>query len=59
MEPKPQHTRIYKSGPTKYQKASSDIGLIKGHWTMEEDQMLGIAVKKHGGKNWKKIAESL
>jgi nuclear transport factor 2 (NTF2) superfamily protein len=32
---------------------------MKGHWTKEEDYTLGDAVKKHGGKNWKKIAESL
>lgn len=31
----------------------------KGHWTKEEDEMLGEAVNKNGGKNWKKIAESL
>ena len=39
--------------------ASNDSGLIKGHWTKEEDHMLGTAVNKHAGKNWKKIAESL
>jgi hypothetical protein len=31
----------------------------KGHWTKEEDEMLAEAVNKNGGKNWKKIAESL
>jgi hypothetical protein len=31
----------------------------KGHWTKEEDLMLADAVKKNGGKNWKKIAEAL
>jgi hypothetical protein len=32
---------------------------MKGHWTKEEDLMLADAVRKYGGKNWKKIAESL
>jgi myb proto-oncogene protein len=52
---------LYKRGPTKYQKASGDLhgNSTKGHWTKEEDLMLADAVKKNGGKNWKKIAESL
>ena len=53
---------LYKRGPTKYQKASNDLqgGTgTKGHWTKEEDFMLADAVRKNGGKNWKKIAESL
>ncbi|XP_021735889.1 transcription factor MYB3R-5-like isoform X3 [Chenopodium quinoa] len=37
------------SGPT---RRSS-----KGGWTEEEDNLLTAAVKKHNGKNWKKIAE--
>jgi len=44
----------YKVGPTKYQDGSS-----KGHWTKEEDVHLTEAVKQQGGKNWKKVAESL
>ena len=31
----------------------------KGHWTKEEDEMLGEAVNRNDGKNRKKIAESL
>lgn len=50
---------LYKRGPTKYQKPSADLQNTKGHWTKEEDLMLGDAVKKNGGKNWKKIAEAL
>jgi hypothetical protein len=33
--------------------------MSKGHWSKEEDQSLSDAVKKHQGKNWKKIAEEL
>eukprot|EP00741_Cyanophora_paradoxa_P014306 tig00020780_g13797.t2 len=29
----------------------------KGKWTPDEDRMLRDAVARHGGKNWKKIAE--
>ena len=54
---------MYKRGPTKYQKPSLDchggLNSTKGHWTKEEDLMLADAVKKNGGKNWKKIAEAL
>lgn len=32
---------------------------MKGHWTKDEDHVLGNAVSKHGGRNWKKIAEAL
>lgn len=32
---------------------------MKGHWTKEEDLKLGDAVKKLGGRSWKKIAEFL
>jgi Myb-like DNA-binding domain len=32
---------------------------MKGHWTKDEDYTLGDAVKKHSGRNWKRIAESL
>jgi hypothetical protein len=35
------------------------LNATKGHWTKEEDLMLADAVKKNGGKNWKKIAEAL
>jgi hypothetical protein len=52
------HPHLYKRGPTKYQKASNK-NIQKGHWTKDEDLMLGEAVKNFGGKNWKKIAESL
>jgi myb proto-oncogene protein len=51
---------LYKRGPTKYQKPSLDnTSNMKGHWTKEEDYMLAEAVRKNGGKNWKKIAEAL
>jgi len=32
---------------------------MKGHWTGEEDHILHEAVNLNGGKNWKKISESL
>lgn len=53
---------LYKRGPTKYQKQQTVSGpnvKIKGHWTEEEDKKLTEAVMANGGKNWKKIAESL
>ena len=55
------NSHLYKRGPTKYQKASSDYygSNSKGHWTKEEDMALAEAVKKNQGKNWKKIAETL
>jgi len=31
----------------------------KGGWSEEEDEMLRLAVETYGGKNWKKIAETL
>ena len=34
-------------------------GKSKGHWTANEDRLLTEAVRKQGGKNWKKIAEGL
>ena len=52
---------LYKRGPTKYQKQQT-VGhnnKIKGHWTEQEDKKLTEAVRINGGKNWKKIAESL
>ena len=52
---------LYKRGPTKYQK-QQNLGhnnKVKGHWTEMEDKKLTEAVRINGGKNWKKIAESL
>jgi hypothetical protein len=45
---------LYKTGPTKYQDGST-----KGHWTKAEDEQLTKGVKLYGGRNWKKIAETL
>ena len=53
---------LYKRGPTKYQKQQTTTGnnaKVKGHWTEGEDMKLTEAVRINGGKNWKKIAESL
>jgi len=36
-----------------------EMGATKGHWTQEEDEILQEAVTENGGKNWKKISESL
>ena len=43
------NSHLYKRGPTKYQKASSDYfgSNSKGHWTKEEDMALAEAVKKN------------
>jgi hypothetical protein len=43
------NSHLYKRGPTKYQKASSDYlgSNSKGHWTKEEDLALAEAVKKN------------
>jgi hypothetical protein len=43
------NSHLYKRGPTKYQKASSDYfgSNSKGHWTKEEDIALAEAVKKN------------
>lgn len=43
------NSHLYKRGPTKYQKASSDYygSNSKGHWTKEEDLALADAVKKN------------
>ena len=30
---------------------------IRGNWTIEEDELLREAVKKYGGRNWKKISD--
>lgn len=37
----------------------SDESRVRGKWTQEEDDVLREAVLSHGGKNWKKISESL
>ncbi|CAI9772351.1 unnamed protein product [Fraxinus pennsylvanica] len=44
---RPSHGRT--SGPTRRS--------TKGQWTLEEDEILRIAVQRLKGKNWKKIAE--
>jgi hypothetical protein len=36
-----------------------EMAATKGHWTQEEDEILQEAVTENGGKNWKKISESL
>lgn len=57
-----QNPHLYKRGPTKYQKSQNTEGgraKVKGHWTEEEDKKLTEAVRINGGKNWKKIAETL
>ena len=36
-----------------------EVATMKGHWTTEEDEILQEAVSENGGKNWKKISESL
>ena len=57
-----QNPHLYKRGPTKYQKSQHIDGSrskVKGHWTEEEDKKLTEAVRINGGKNWKKIAETL
>ena len=54
MRRQAENPHLYKTGPTKYQDGST-----KGHWTQNEDLILTEAVQAHGGKNWKKIAESL
>ncbi len=33
--------------------------MSRGKWTPREDEILRYAVAKHGGRNWKKIAEYL
>ena len=35
----------------------SDPVLVKGQWTVEEDERLNEAVSMNGAKNWRKIAE--
>jgi hypothetical protein len=52
---------LYKRGATKYQTSNQTSlnSKAKGHWTAEEDKILKKAVQENGGKNWKKIAESL
>jgi len=56
---------LYKRGPTKYQKSSTNIkrgcGKLKakGHWTEVEDKKLAEAVKMNKEKNWKKVAEMI
>lgn len=52
-----------RSNATSQEDARRKTGSVKkqtkGHWTMEEDQMLQEAVIKYEAKNWKKIAEEL
>jgi len=31
----------------------------RGKWTVKEDEVLKYAVTKHGGRNWKRIADYL
>lgn len=38
-------------------KTPKSGGGSRGNWSAEEDELLRQAVKKHGGKNWKKISE--
>ena len=39
-------------------KTPKSGGGSRGNWSAEEDELLRQAVKKHGGKNWKKISVS-
>lgn len=54
--------RIYPGG-AKAQGSAASSGSKRrasmGKWSEEEDEVLRRAVKEHGGKNWKKIAQRL
>ena len=56
---------LYKRGPTKYQKQSTEQkeqgknARPKGHWTEDEDRLLTEAVRDYAGKSWKSIAKRL
>lgn len=36
-----------------------DLNTLRGKWTALEDELLKVAVKEYGGKNWRRIASRI
>ena len=47
------------NGDVKVADESKLERLSRGKWTPKEDEVLKFAVTKHGGRNWKRIADYL
>ncbi|CAA6655128.1 unnamed protein product [Spirodela intermedia] len=51
--------RKVREGRKPSSNAASDLNVVKGQWTAEEDRLLVQLVKQHGVKKWSQIAKKL